>query len=91
VRFGITPGDYNDDKPGVLIGDVAKGWSAEKAGLKAGDRMTRWNGKDIPGVEGWMPFLADAKAGDKVQVTIIRDGKEQVVEVELMARDNAQK
>lgn len=91
VRFGITPGDYNDEQPGVLIGDVAKGWSAEKAGLKSGDRMIKWNGKDIPSVEGWMPLLGECKAGDKVQVTIVRDGKEQVIEVELMARDNTQK
>jgi hypothetical protein len=91
VRFGITPGDYNDDKPGVLVGDVADGWSAHKGGIKKGDRITKWNGKDVPNVEGWMPFLSTAKPGDVVKVTVVREGQELTLDVTLMARDGGVK
>lgn len=91
VRFGITPGDYNDEKPGVLVGDVAEGWSAHKGGIKKGDRITKWNGKEVENVESWMPFLSAAKPGDKVQVTVERDGQELTLEVTLMARDSGVK
>lgn len=87
VRFGVSP-EYAEDKPGVLFGDVAEGWSAGKAGLKKGDRMIKWNGQDVTSVEGWMPFLAAAKPGDKVKIVVIRDDKEQEFEVTLMGRDN---
>lgn len=91
VRFGITPGDYNDSKKGVLLGSVAEGWSAAKGGLKAGDRMLKWNDKDLDDVESWMPLLSTAKPGDKVTILYERDGKEQTAEVTLMARDNGAK
>jgi predicted metalloprotease with PDZ domain len=86
VRFGIAPGNYADDQPGVLIGEVFDGTSAALAGLKPGDRMTRWNGKPIPDVEGWMPFLAAARPGDVVDLTFLRDGKELTAKVTLQAR-----
>lgn len=90
VRFGIMPGDYSGEKPGVLIGDLSgPDLPAAKAGLKGGDRMTKWNGQDVADVQGWMKFLGQHKPGDKVTVTYIRtvDGveKEQTAEVELTA------
>lgn len=86
VRFGIAPGNYGDDD-GVLVGDVSDGTSAADAGIKAGDRLVKWNGKEIKGVEAWMPMLSDARPGDIVDVTVLRDGKEQVIKVTLKAAD----
>lgn len=76
VRFGIMPGDYSGSVKGVLVGDVSDGTAAAEAGLKAGDLIVSWNGKPLDGVESWMPLLADAKPGDEVEVTYMRDGKE---------------
>ena len=87
VRFGIAPGDYQDNQPGVLVGDVFPGTSAAAAGIVVGDRLTKWDGKDIKGIEEWMPFLRNAKPGDTVNVTLVRAGKEQVVKVLLKARE----
>jgi Zn-dependent M28 family amino/carboxypeptidase len=86
VRFGIAPGDYSGDKPGVLIGDVTDGTSAAEAGLKAGDLMVKWNGKEIKSVEAWMPLLGEAKPGDVVDIVYIRDGKELTTKATLKAR-----
>ncbi len=87
VRFGIAPGDYQDNQPGVLVGDVFPGTSAALAGIVKGDRLTKWEGQEIKGIEEWMPFLRTAKPGDTVAVTLVRDGKEQVVKVLLKARE----
>jgi S1-C subfamily serine protease len=49
--------------------------------------MIKWNGKEIKGVEGWMPMLAEHKPGDVVEVTVLRDGKELVLKVTLKPSD----
>jgi len=90
VRFGIMPGNYSDDKPGVLIeGLSGTDLPAAKAGLQAGDRLMKWNGQEIESVEGWMKYLAQAKPGDVVKVTYTRkvDGveKEMTADVTLTA------
>lgn len=86
VRFGVMPADYADDVPGVLIGQVFPNTPASKAGLKDNDRMVKWNGKAIKAVEDWTPLLRAQKPGDKVEVTITRDGKEMTLTVVLEAR-----
>lgn len=86
VRFGIAPGDYSGAEPGVLVGEVFDGTSAAEAGLRAGDLMTRWNGKPIPNVEAWMPLLGEHSPGDVVEITYLRDGKEQTTKATLKGR-----
>jgi len=86
VRFGIAPGDYSGETPGVLIGEVFDNLPAANAGLKAGDLMTKWNDKAIATVEDWMPLLSSHKAGDVVTIVYIRDGKEATTQATLVAR-----
>lgn len=88
VRFGIQPGDYADDKPGVLVGEIRPGTPADAAGLKKGDRLLKWNGDTLKDVEAFTSKLRSAKAGDKVKITYTRDGVEgeQTTEVTLVAR-----
>ena len=89
VRFGISPGDYTGTEPGVLVGEVQEGLPAAKAGLKSGDRMIKWNDKDLTDVESWMPLLAEHKPGDKVSIIYVRDGKEVTAIAELVARSSS--
>lgn len=89
VRFGIAPGDYaptETDPKGVLVGEVYPGWPAELAGLKKGDRMIKWNGKDIDSVASWMPLLSALKPGDKVEIVYVRDKKEVTTTATMKAR-----
>jgi aminopeptidase YwaD len=86
VRLGIAPGDYSGSTPGVLVGEVFEGTSADLAGIKKGDRLMKWNGEEMPDVESMMSNLAKHKPGDKVDVIILRDGKEQTVTITLMGR-----
>lgn len=86
VQFGIAPGDYGGNEEGILIGDVLEGKPAEKAGLKKGDLLKKWNDTDLIDVEQWMGLLSKHKPGDKVKIVYLREGKELTTEVELVAR-----
>ncbi|PIE23473.1 MAG: hypothetical protein CSA62_07600 [Planctomycetota bacterium] len=86
VSFGIRPGSYDADEQGVFVGGVTPGSPAEKGGLEKGDRMVEWNGKPIGNVMSWMRFLLQAKPGDRVKVTVLRNGKKKVLEVTLQGR-----
>jgi len=76
VRLGIQPGDYDDSEPGVLIGGVTEGSAADKAGVRAGDRLVRWNGQQIIDIYGMMDQLSKHRPGDVIELLVIRDGAE---------------
>lgn len=87
VRFGIAPGNYAEGEQGVEVGEVYPGTAAAEAGIQPGDRLMRWNGKEIGDVANWMEFLTEHKPGDVVDVTIKRKGEESTVRVTLKSRD----
>jgi Zn-dependent M28 family amino/carboxypeptidase len=86
VRFGIMPGDYADEKPGVLVGEIRPGTPAEKAGLAKGDRLLKWNDVVLKDVEAFTAQMRAANPGDKITITYERDGKEATAEVVLVER-----
>lgn len=87
VRFGVMPGNYEDEEPGIAVGGVTPGGSAAEAGIEAGDRLVRWDGQKIIGVREWMQLMARHDPGDVVKVGIVRDGEEITLDVTLQARD----
>ncbi len=91
VRFGISPGNYADGDTGVLVGEVNAGTAAEEAGIKAGDRLVRWNGKEITDIAGWIEQLAEHKPGDIVDVGMKRGSEDMMVRVTLKSRDQTQR
>jgi Peptidase family M28/PDZ domain/PA domain len=90
IRFGIAPGDYSGSEKGVLIGEVYPDTPAAKGGLRKGDIITHWNGKELLDVESWMPLFSAAKPGDHVVIAFRRKVGDEFVEmstaVELVAR-----
>lgn len=86
VRFGIMPGSYSEDEVGISISEVTTGGSADEAGVKAGDRLVRWDGKKLTDVMSWMQELAKHEPGDKVKIGVMRDGEEITLEVTLQGR-----
>ena len=73
--------DMNDK--GARITSVNKESAAEKAGLKKGDIITSIGDKKIEDAEDVSNAVHAHKPGDKVTVSILRDGKEQKVTAEL--------
>jgi serine protease Do len=66
---------------GALVSDVMEGSPAEKAGLKTGDVITSFNGKQIKDMDQLPRAVASTEIGKKVRLGIIRDGKEVEKEV----------
>jgi M6 family metalloprotease-like protein len=59
----------------LIIEDVQPGSPAERSGLKAGDRVSRFDGKDLASAEAFRISLRTRKAGDAIKLTVTRDGK----------------
>lgn len=73
----------SEDERGALITSVNLGSGAEKAGLKAGDVITRMGDTKIGKTGDVTTEVRKRKPGDKVAITYLRDGKEQKTTAEL--------
>jgi len=80
VTMGVVP-DYMYDGQGMRIDGVSEGKPAAQAGLKAGDIVVRIGAVDVPDMMGYMKALGQFNKGDTAPVTIMREGKEVMVEV----------
>jgi len=90
-----------EDPRGVLVSEVVAGSPAEAAGLQGstdevtidgiqttvgGDVIIAMDGKEIKDMDSVIAYLSTLTVGQKVALTILRDGKEQTVDVTLAAR-----
>jgi len=80
-KMGIMPGNYEEVDKGVLIGGVSPGGAAEKAGLKENDLIVEIAGKPVKNIGAYMTAMGGQKAGQPVEVKVIRAGKEMLVKV----------
>jgi len=64
---------------GALVSDVTSGGPAEKAGIRSGDVIVGFNGKEIRDEHELPQAVALTKPGKTVDVRLIRGGKEMTV------------
>jgi hypothetical protein len=83
--FGSVP-DFADEGQGVKFADVRAGSPAAKAGFRRGDVLTAFGGTPIKSLYDFTFALRDKKPGDKLEVTVLRDGKPITATVELTNR-----
>ncbi len=69
---------------GALIARVAAGSPAEKAGLQPRDIVRRFNGREIDDILALRSRVAETEIGQKVQLTVIRDGREVTLTAEIV-------
>ena len=74
---------------GAFISDVIPQSGAAKAGIETGDIIEFINGESIVQFEDLRLQIAQYRAGDKLNVGIIRDGEAMEVEVELSGANTA--
>jgi len=68
-QFGLS------EPKGVLVSQVNKGSAAEKAGIKNGDVIVRYDGSDITDVQQLRNLVANTLPGTRVKLEILRNGK----------------
>ena len=68
---------------GVIISQIQTGSAAAQAGLRPNDVVTKINDQQIDGTHPISSLLLHTRPGDKVKLTIIRDGKQSTVDVTL--------
>jgi len=75
---------------GALIADVMAGSPAEKAGLKQGDILVTFDGKEIKDARQLQLAVAAAPVGKQVVAEIYRDGKLQKITLQLASGESAE-
>jgi len=70
---------------GIVIIQVANNSPAERAGIMAGDVITKIDDKEIEAMSQLKKALLNYKQGDKATLTILRNGVEKTVEIEFTA------
>lgn len=78
--FGVKNGE------GLLVKSVEKGSPAEKAGMKAGDVITRAENEKISDRSDLRRVLRSHRSGGKVTLGIVRDKHEQNLTIDVPAR-----
>ena len=79
-RFGVSVGS------GAIVETVEPGSGADTAGVRRGDIIVRLGDEPIENTGDLLGALRDYRPGDTVELTIVRDGEEQTLQVTLGER-----
>jgi len=96
--LGITVNNLDQDsaeafglasRNGALVAEVSPGHAADKGGVEHGDIVIEIDGAAIKDTRELIDTISAMPPGTEVELTIIRDGKQRKLTVELEARDAA--
>jgi serine protease Do len=68
---------------GALVADVVSGSPAEKGGIERGDIIIAYNGKTVRDSHDLPAMVAATPVDEEVKVTVLRDGKERQLHIEV--------
>jgi S1-C subfamily serine protease len=77
------------DPDQCLISDVVPNSGAQRAGIKIGDVIEKIDGQKIETFDDLKLHVAQHRAGDKLSVTVNRNGKQVKLEVQLASQKSA--
>ena len=72
---------FSADLKGVLINSVEPGAPAAAGGLRQGDIIVAYDGRQVKSLRGLQQMVAETAVGKQVPIQILRDGKNLRVEV----------
>jgi serine protease Do len=75
-----------DTEEGAMVYRVVAGTPADKAGLKANDVITRFDGEKVTTADDVVLAIRTHDIGDKIEITYLRDGKEITTSATLVER-----
>lgn len=79
---------YFNNTSGVYVESVEKNGAADKAGIKSGDKILKINGVEIANTSYFRYQLYKYNIGDKIKITIERNGIEKTLTVTLAGSGN---
>ena len=94
--LGITVNNLDQDsaeafglssRDGALVVEVSPGRAADKGGVEHGDIVVAIDGDPVEDTRELIDTISAMPPGTEVELTVIRDGKQRKLEVELEARD----
>jgi serine protease Do len=68
---------------GALVAEVTKDGPADKAGINRGDVITTFNGATVKDSHELPALVARTPVGEKAEIVVLRNGKEQSIDVKL--------
>jgi serine protease Do len=83
VNDELAEGLRLQETKGALVANVTPGGPAEKAGIKQGDVILKFDGKDVDAMRTLPRMVAETPINKNVDVVIIRQGKQMTVQVVL--------
>ena len=84
--LGVGLANRTDGGQGAVITSVDPGTPAAKADIAVNDLVVAVDGSTIDGSNGLIAAIRDLEPGDSTELTIVRDGQKQTVEVTLTDR-----
>jgi len=79
------------ERSGLLVGDVSRDSPAEAAGLQRGDVLLRLDGKPIENLGTFRNQIALMVPGSGIRLAVLRDGKEQTIDVKIGKRPSQER
>lgn len=80
--FGSIP-DFGNETPGYALSGVAPGSPADQGGLKGGDVIVEFAKQKISGLDDFDLALRKFKAGEEVEIIVLRKGERVPLKVKL--------
>ena len=75
---------------GAYVASVSKGSGAAEAGIQVGDIITAFDGQPVESASDLMLDVRSKNPGDKVTLTVNRNGQEQDIDVTLGSDESSQ-
>ena len=96
--LGVTLQELNDglrdgmgyDGDGVLVNQVLTDSPADRAGLRSGDVIVRFNGRTATSPDQLTQLVRDSRVGQNVSVTVVRNGERRTLSAHLGSRPDDQ-
>jgi hypothetical protein len=85
VTIGVIPG-YGDDGTGMMLDGVRENSPAAVAGMKEGDKVVAFAGKEIKNVQDYTAALGGLQADTEYEIVIVRKGERLFLKVKPMKR-----
>jgi serine protease Do len=74
------------EENGALVADLTNGSPASSAGLRNGDRIVEFDGKQVKSTKQLTEIIADTQVGRTISLKFVRDGREQSTSITLAER-----